>query len=70
MIKVTFICDRCGKEQEMNSKEFFNGENVRYRIGYTKSTSKSHPYFMQTKEICEDCLKEFMEWSGMTIKED
>lgn len=62
MIKMLCKCDRCGKEREIDAKEYFEAVHSRTKVGYTIYSGKFKGCDSRTIDVCEDCLAEFKKW--------
>jgi len=62
MIKVIYKCDRCGKEREVDNREYLKGDFEKFKVGYTHFNGTHGGYQSNTIDVCEDCLAEFKKW--------
>lgn len=70
MIKVLYICDRCGKETEMDKQPYRKGDFVHTKVGYTRYKGIHEDLLSTTIDVCEDCLNEFIEWAEVNNNDD
>ena len=61
MKRITYICNRCGKEKVGHPcVDIPLGERVINDVGWVRIQSKTG--FKRDLDLCEDCLKSFAGW--------